>query len=73
LLENIKSILLEAIKMGGSSIQNFINPNGHKGEFGGAFKVYGRHKQPCYDCSNLIEKCIIQQRSTFFCPTCQIL
>jgi formamidopyrimidine-DNA glycosylase len=73
LLTNIKLVLKNAIYLGGSSIKNFVNPEGDKGNFGGAFQVYGRHKQACYNCQNMIEKLIIQQRSTFFCSNCQVL
>jgi formamidopyrimidine-DNA glycosylase len=73
LLKNIKSILIEAINLGGSSIQNFVNPEGNKGHFAGTFAVYARHKQNCITCNSIIEKIIIAQRSTFFCPQCQAL
>lgn len=73
LLNNIKLVLLKAINLGGSSIQNFVTPYGDKGNFNTGFKVYARDKKNCFVCSNIIEKIIIQQRSTFFCPTCQVL
>ena len=73
LLANIKSTLIEAINLGGSSIQNFVNPEGNKGHFAGTFAVYARHKQNCITCGSIIEKIIIAQRSTFFCPKCQLL
>jgi formamidopyrimidine-DNA glycosylase len=73
LLASIKSVLIEAINLGGSSIQNFVNPEGNKGHFSGAFAVYARHKQNCVSCGSVIEKIIIVQRSTFFCPKCQML
>jgi formamidopyrimidine-DNA glycosylase len=73
LLLNIKEILHNAIHMGGSSIKNFVNPEGNKGDFSGKFQVYGRFGSACIDCEGKIEKLIIQQRSTFFCPKCQML
>ena len=72
LLHNIKQVLLSAINLGGSSIQNFVSPYGDKGRFSNSFKVYGRSNAPCDICSGMIEKIIIQQRSSFFCPLCQI-
>jgi formamidopyrimidine-DNA glycosylase len=47
LLINIKNILHDAIALGGSSIKNFVNPDGNKGHFAGSFQVYSRHNQNC--------------------------
>ena len=71
LLASIKQILQQAINLGGSSIENFVTPDGQKGHFSNHFKVYGKHNSACTICGNIIEKIIIQQRSTFFCPFCQ--
>lgn len=71
LLKSIKDILHDAIALGGSSIKNFVDPDGNKGHFAGNFQVYSRHQQHCFTCNNLVEKIIIAGRSTFFCPLCQ--
>jgi formamidopyrimidine-DNA glycosylase len=68
-----KKVLLRAIKMGGSSIRDFRNITGNKGQFQKDFKVYGREGLNCQrpKCNGIIQKKTISKRSTFFCNTCQ--
>ena len=70
---NSKIILLEAIRKGGSSIRNFKNIVGKKGNFQKNFKVYQREGLKCkrYNCSGIIRKKNISNRSSFFCNSCQ--
>lgn len=69
----IKSVLRQAIKLGGESISDYRRPNGTKGGFDKERKVYRREGQPCYICGTKIEKRKIGSRSTYFCPKCQKL
>jgi formamidopyrimidine-DNA glycosylase len=68
-----KSILNKAIKKGGSSIRDFKNTSGKKGNFQREFKVYQRENLRCLrsKCEGKIKKIFISNRSTFFCNTCQ--
>ena len=68
-----KIILHEAIKKGGSSIRDFKNTFGKKGNFQKNFKVYEREGLNCkkHQCKGKIKKKIISNRSTFFCDICQ--
>ncbi len=68
-----KRVLLNAIKKGGSSIKDFKNTAGIKGDFQRDFKVYEREGLDCkqYKCRGIIKKKVISNRSTFFCDTCQ--
>ena len=68
-----KSVLKKAILKGGSSIRNFKNTQGKKGNFQKEFKVYQRENQNCLrnKCTGKIKKIFISNRSTFFCNTCQ--
>ena len=70
---NSKKILLKAIINGGSSIRNFKNTHGDKGNFQKDFKVYDRNGLVCprYGCQGIVQKKMISNRSTFFCNTCQ--
>ena len=70
---NIKKVLFEAIKKGGSSIRDFKNISGIKGNFQNSFKVYQQDGQSCKrtKCKGIIQKKIISNRSTFFCNICQ--
>lgn len=66
-----QSILKEALKLGGTSAFDFINPLAQKGDYQTKLKVYARTKKPCYVCGNLIESKEINGRNTFFCSQCQ--
>ena len=70
---NSSKVLLDAIKKGGSSIRNFKNTYGNKGNFQNSFKVYQREGLICKrsKCNGVIQKKIISNRSTFFCNSCQ--
>ena len=70
---NSRKILINAVKNGGSSIRDFKNAFGKKGNFQKNFKVYGRTRLFCkrVSCKGIIQKKIISNRSTFFCNTCQ--
>lgn len=71
LYQNIKSILRSAIKSGGSSISDYLLPDGTKGKYATSHKVYGRDGMPCSICGNILEKSIISGRATVYCNTCQ--
>ena len=68
-----KKVLNKAIIEGGSSIRDFKNTSGSKGNFQKNFNVYERIGLNCKrsKCSGIIKKKIISNRSTFFCNTCQ--
>lgn len=72
----IDAVLRAAIEKGGSSlgdssIQNYVRPNGAPGAYQAAHTVYQRTGQPCPRCGALIERMVIAQRSTHYCPQCQ--
>ncbi len=67
LLEAIRSVLNEGIRRNGASIDWVYRG----GDFQNYFRVYGRTGQPCPVCGNPIQRTVIGQRSTHFCPICQ--
>jgi formamidopyrimidine-DNA glycosylase len=71
LTKNIKEVIARAIEQGGTTLKDFTDPNGKPGYFAQELDVYGRDGQPCHVCGHTIEKCIIQQRASFYCPQCQ--
>ena len=73
ILINSKKVLHDAIIKGGSSIKDFKNISGNHGGFQSEFKVYQREGLKCkrVNCSGIIKKKNISNRSTFFCNTCQ--
>lgn len=71
LIASIKSIIAQAIELGGSSISDYVNAKGDLGYFQNSHKVYAREKQNCLLCKNLIQKIKQNGRSSFYCPQCQ--
>ncbi|WP_129672799.1 bifunctional DNA-formamidopyrimidine glycosylase/DNA-(apurinic or apyrimidinic site) lyase [Candidatus Chloroploca sp. Khr17] len=69
----IRDILTQAIQHEGSSLRNYRNGYGRRGQQQDYFLVYDRAGQPCQRCGTTIERVVIAQRSTFFCPVCQLL
>ncbi len=63
----IRSVLQEGILHNGSSIDWVYRG----GDFQNYFQVYKRAGEPCYRCKTPIERIVVGQRSTHFCPTCQ--
>jgi formamidopyrimidine-DNA glycosylase len=69
----IRQVLEEAIANQGSSLRNYRNSYGERGQNQDHFRVYDRAGAACERCGEPIERSVIAQRSTFFCPTCQRL
>ncbi len=67
----IKNILKNAIKAGGTTIKDHLNPNGEIGYFKNELKVYGKLKMGCVDCKQKIKEKKISGRSTYYCSFCQ--
>ena len=71
LVKSIKNIIKEAIKKGGSTMNDFFDVNGSNGYFQNEHKVYGRDGLPCFQCHHPITQLRLGQRSSFFCKKCQ--
>ena len=67
----IVKVLDEAIACGGSSISDYVDTEGRKGTFQENHRVYGREGAPCTTCGEPIERIVVAQRGTHFCPNCQ--
>ncbi len=68
---NLQNTLRTAIKVGGSTLKDFVNPDGTHGYFSQKIHVYALCGESCTFCKSKIERIIIGNRSTFFCPNCQ--
>ena len=78
LVPEIKATLLEAIAAGGSSLRDYVQPDGELGYFQHAWRVYGREGQACQDCPGPpacagVARMVQGGRSTFYCPLRQAL
>jgi formamidopyrimidine-DNA glycosylase len=71
LVKSIKKIIKDAIKKGGSTMNDFFDVNGKNGYFQNEHKVYGRENKPCFQCQLPIIQLKLGQRSSFFCKKCQ--
>jgi formamidopyrimidine-DNA glycosylase len=69
----IRSVLEQAIANEGSSLRNYRNGYGRRGSNQDHFLVYNRTGAPCQRCGTPIERIVVAQRSTFYCPSCQVL
>jgi formamidopyrimidine-DNA glycosylase len=71
LAAEVKHLLAWAIERGGTTLRDFLNPDGAPGYFFRELMVYGRTGEPCRVCGNTIRQAVLGQRSTFWCPHCQ--
>jgi len=70
LAETVKAVLRAAIQAGGSSLRDYVRPDGELGYFSSDWQVYGREGAVCH-CGSAIRRRVDSGRSTFFCPKCQ--
>lgn len=71
LADAIRQILHHAIQRGGTTLRDFISPDGVPGYFEQELYVYGRAGESCRNCGSTIRSIVLGQRSTFYCATCQ--
>ena len=71
LAQAVKAILGHAITRGGTTLRDFLSPDGAPGYFEQELQVYGRGGQPCTRCGRLLKQASLGQRTTVWCPHCQ--
>jgi formamidopyrimidine-DNA glycosylase len=72
LVAAVREVLGEAIEAGGSSLRDYVRPDGELGYFSKRFDVYGREGEACRRGDGGSVKRVVQGgRSTWFCPKCQ--
>ena len=64
-------VLQHAIKLGGSSVSDYVDAEGVAGFFQLEHRVYMRTGQPCTVCGTAIQRITLAGRGTHFCPHCQ--
>lgn len=67
----IRDVLGRALAAGGTTLRNYSNAVGERGNFQFDTKVYGRDGQPCRVCGTPIKVIRQGQRATYLCPKCQ--
>jgi formamidopyrimidine-DNA glycosylase len=68
----IRQVLNEAIGHRGTTLRDYRPPNGLPGAHQDHLRVYHRTGQPCLRCGTPIQRVRVGQRSTHFCPHCQL-
>jgi formamidopyrimidine-DNA glycosylase len=71
LYDALQKVLNEAIKLGGSSVSDYVDADGERGFFQIRHLVYGREGKPCRKCKTPIKRIVIAGRSSHYCPKCQ--
>lgn len=71
LVRAIRAVLTMAIKVGGTTLRDYVGADGNPGYFKQKLYVYERHGKPCRTCKSPVRQLTQGQRSTYYCPTCQ--
>jgi formamidopyrimidine-DNA glycosylase len=66
-----QKVMLRSIETGGSSISDYVRPDGSDGGYQNERRVYAREGEPCSRCRMPIVRLVIGQRSAHYCPSCQ--
>jgi formamidopyrimidine-DNA glycosylase len=67
----VRQVLREGIANRGASFSDYVGADGEPGRNQERMAVYRRTGEPCYRCGRQIERIVVGQRSTHFCPRCQ--
>ena len=67
----VRDVLREAIRLGGSSISDYVDADGDEGFFQLQHRVYGREGEPCLACGGRIRRVVLAGRSSHYCAKCQ--
>ena len=71
LVEAVQEVLARAIAEGGTTLRDYLRPEGTPGYFAHSLDVYDRAGQPCHRCSGTVKRTVLGQRATYFCAGCQ--
>jgi formamidopyrimidine-DNA glycosylase len=67
----LHGVLERSIETGGSSISDYVAPDGEDGGYQNERRVYGRKGEPCPRCSASITRIVLGQRAAHYCRRCQ--
>ncbi len=71
LAQAVRTVLAQAIALGGSTLRDFVGVEGEQGYFMLDAAVYGRAGLPCKVCATPVRRIVQGQRASYFCPHCQ--
>jgi formamidopyrimidine-DNA glycosylase len=67
----LREVLEHAIRLGGSSVSDYVDADGVRGFFQLEHCVYMRTGEPCRQCQTPIRRIVLAGRGTHYCPQCQ--
>jgi formamidopyrimidine-DNA glycosylase len=68
----VRAALNAAIRAGGTTLRDYVGTDGSPGYFRQRLNVYERDGRPCRVCATAVRRIRQGQRSTYFCPACQL-
>jgi formamidopyrimidine-DNA glycosylase len=71
LVRAVRAVLKMAIKVGGTTLRDYVGADGSPGYFKQKLYVYERAGEPCRVCRTPVKQITQGARSTYYCPTCQ--
>ena len=71
LADEVKRVLAQAIARGGTTLRDFLAPDGAPGYFEQELAAYGRGGEPCPRCGRPLKQAMIGQRASVWCGHCQ--
>lgn len=71
LAQQIRRILRTSVRQGGSTINDYLQPDGQWGGYQNWHQVYGKTGEPCPLCATPLARVVLGARSSHFCPACQ--
>lgn len=71
LYQGMRDVIELAIKHHGTTLRDYVDGDGNRGEFQNMLSVHGREGEPCPSCGKSIVRIKQGGRSTYFCPSCQ--
>jgi formamidopyrimidine-DNA glycosylase len=67
----LRTVMARSIETGGSSISDYVAPDGRDGAYQDERRVYARTGQPCLQCGSPIRRVVLGARGTHYCRRCQ--
>jgi formamidopyrimidine-DNA glycosylase len=71
LAQAVKRVLARAIRAGGTTLRDYVDPVGEPGRFSLELYVYGREGEPCRRCGAIVRGVRLAGRASAYCPRCQ--
>jgi formamidopyrimidine-DNA glycosylase len=69
----IREVLAAGLDDGGTTLRDYRGVDGAKGSHQDALAAYGREGEPCLKCGKPLERIVVGQRGTSYCPRCQAM